>query len=52
MYPLFLDLDGRRVVVVGGGCVAARRARGAQSVEWRPSANPAPPSVAPCQTSS
>lgn len=28
MYPLFLDLTGRRVVVVGGGCVATRRARG------------------------
>jgi uroporphyrin-III C-methyltransferase/precorrin-2 dehydrogenase/sirohydrochlorin ferrochelatase len=26
MYPLFLDLGGRRVVVVGGGPVAARRA--------------------------
>lgn len=28
MYPLFLDLAGRRAVVVGGGCVAARRIRG------------------------
>ncbi|MGO4341638.1 uroporphyrinogen-III C-methyltransferase [Pedococcus sp. 2YAF34] len=27
-YPLTLDLTGRRVVVVGGGPVAARRARG------------------------
>jgi uroporphyrin-III C-methyltransferase / precorrin-2 dehydrogenase / sirohydrochlorin ferrochelatase len=27
-YPLTLDLEGRRVVVVGGGPVAARRARG------------------------
>jgi uroporphyrin-III C-methyltransferase/precorrin-2 dehydrogenase/sirohydrochlorin ferrochelatase len=27
-YPLVLDLAGRRVVVVGGGPVAARRARG------------------------
>jgi uroporphyrin-III C-methyltransferase/precorrin-2 dehydrogenase/sirohydrochlorin ferrochelatase len=27
-YPLLLDLAGRRVVVVGGGPVAARRARG------------------------
>ncbi|PWJ53183.1 uroporphyrinogen-III C-methyltransferase [Quadrisphaera granulorum] len=27
-YPLHLDLEGRRVVVVGGGPVAARRARG------------------------
>lgn len=27
-YPLFLDLAGRRVVVVGGGPVAARRAAG------------------------
>lgn len=27
-YPLHLDLAGRRVVVVGGGPVAARRARG------------------------
>jgi uroporphyrin-III C-methyltransferase / precorrin-2 dehydrogenase / sirohydrochlorin ferrochelatase len=26
-YPLFLDLTGRRVVVVGGGTVAARRSR-------------------------
>lgn len=26
-YPLFLDVDGKRVVVVGGGPVAARRAR-------------------------
>ena len=26
-YPLFLDLTGRRVVVVGGGAVAARRSR-------------------------
>ncbi|HTR68796.1 MAG TPA: uroporphyrinogen-III C-methyltransferase [Mycobacteriales bacterium] len=26
-YPLFLDLTGRRVVVVGGGSVAARRVR-------------------------
>ena len=28
-YPLHLDLRGRRVLVVGGGTVAARRARGA-----------------------
>lgn len=28
MYPLFLDLAGRRAVVVGGGCVATRRVRG------------------------
>ncbi|HET8769174.1 MAG TPA: NAD(P)-dependent oxidoreductase, partial [Pedococcus sp.] len=27
-YPLTLDLHGRRAVVVGGGPVAARRARG------------------------
>ena len=27
-YPLLLDLTGRRAVVVGGGPVAARRARG------------------------
>jgi precorrin-2 dehydrogenase/sirohydrochlorin ferrochelatase len=27
MLPLFHDLDGRRVVIVGGGSVAARRAR-------------------------
>lgn len=27
-YPLHLDLEGRRAVVVGGGPVAARRARG------------------------
>ncbi|WP_406565911.1 NAD(P)-dependent oxidoreductase, partial [Cellulosimicrobium cellulans] len=27
-YPLGLRLDGRRVVVVGGGPVAARRTRG------------------------
>ncbi len=27
-YPLLLDLDGRRAVVVGGGPVAARRAQG------------------------
>jgi uroporphyrin-III C-methyltransferase / precorrin-2 dehydrogenase / sirohydrochlorin ferrochelatase len=27
-YPLFLDLDGRRVVVVGGGPVALRRTTG------------------------
>jgi siroheme synthase-like protein len=27
-YPLFLDLTGRRVVVVGGGRVALRRTRG------------------------
>jgi uroporphyrin-III C-methyltransferase/precorrin-2 dehydrogenase/sirohydrochlorin ferrochelatase len=27
-YPLFLDLTGRRVVVVGGGRVATRRTRG------------------------
>src|SRR5215475_5750324 len=27
-YPLLLDLTGRRVVVVGGGPVALRRARG------------------------
>ena len=27
-YPLLLDVAGRRVVVVGGGPVAARRARG------------------------
>jgi uroporphyrin-III C-methyltransferase/precorrin-2 dehydrogenase/sirohydrochlorin ferrochelatase len=27
-YPITLDLDGRRAVVVGGGPVAARRARG------------------------
>ena len=26
-YPLFLDLAGRRIVVVGGGAVAARRSR-------------------------
>ena len=25
LFPLFLDLAGRRVVVVGGGSVAARR---------------------------
>lgn len=28
MYPLFLDLTGRRVVVVGGGRVATRRVGG------------------------
>ena len=27
MYPLALEVTGRRVVVVGGGCVATRRAR-------------------------
>ena len=27
-YPILLDLDGRRVVVVGGGAVATRRVRG------------------------
>ncbi|HZB49984.1 MAG TPA: NAD(P)-dependent oxidoreductase, partial [Mycobacteriales bacterium] len=27
-YPLVLDLAGRRAVLVGGGAVALRRARG------------------------
>jgi uroporphyrin-III C-methyltransferase / precorrin-2 dehydrogenase / sirohydrochlorin ferrochelatase len=29
-YPLFLDLTGRRVVVVGGGAVAVRRTKALQ----------------------
>ncbi|HWC36712.1 MAG TPA: uroporphyrinogen-III C-methyltransferase [Mycobacteriales bacterium] len=34
-YPLFLDLSGRRVVVIGGGRVAARRTRGLLEADAR-----------------
>ena len=32
-YPLHLDLTGRRVLVVGGGAVAARRVRALQGAD-------------------
>ena len=51
LYPIFLDLDGRRCVVVGGGEVASRKARkllqaGAEVVVISPEAKPELASVA------
>jgi siroheme synthase-like protein len=34
-YPIFLDLSGRRVVVVGGGAVAVRKARSLAAAKAR-----------------